>query len=536
MPPSSPKASWTLTLKARVWLLGLIVLLSVAAVLGLHLEATQARLTQHHRLLDLLGQTRHLSLAVHELQRERGLSTRYLMHPEDALLTQLRAQQAATDLALAAPGASVPPPTTPLQPLEERRRHVLTRRVSAQEVLTDYGERIAPMLDVLDELSLAAGSHPLHRGMVAHSHLVRAKEGLGRLRGLIAALPSDPTRSALWLESLGDARGRLRWHLDRFVVFSGPGDVELARTVSDGEELRRALRLLSTLALDGSAANDGQTARQRHEVLTVAIDALRTHELQSLAALQARAEADRARTLWRAGLETLGLLLVAGALAHLALSSLQRLLKALEGALRGVQRVVRARKHSPAPVAPLPRDETKVLAQSYGALLDLVDQLAQTATLDALTGALNRHGFSELAPAELAQARRHERALSLIMMDLDHFKQVNDTYGHATGDVVLQTVATVVKRNLREADVFARWGGEEFVILAPDTSAPDAERLAERLRLLLRRDHGAGVPHFTVSFGVTELTSEDDLDSLFARADGALYEAKQTGRDRVVRR
>lgn len=161
-------------------------------------------------------------------------------------------------------------------------------------------------------------------------------------------------------------------------------------------------------------------------------------------------------------------------------------------------------------------------------------ELQQLASHDALTGALTRRALTEACEQELERFRRHGHAMSLLMVDLDHFKAVNDTHGHIVGDKVLETFAARVKTLLRRADQIGRFGGEEFVILLPETSVQEAAAVAERVRLAAQQAT-AGLPVCTVSIGVGVSRTEDEsLDALLKRADDALYEAKNTGRNRVV--
>jgi diguanylate cyclase (GGDEF)-like protein len=158
------------------------------------------------------------------------------------------------------------------------------------------------------------------------------------------------------------------------------------------------------------------------------------------------------------------------------------------------------------------------------------------ATLDSLTGLPNRRGFDQLATQAIADARREQTALSAMLLDLDHFKRLNDTHGHLAGDEVLTGFADDVRRCLRENDIICRWGGEEFIILLKDTNTTGARRVAEKIRLLAEQHTYvfAGVAlQVTVSLGLTELHTSDNLQSLIARADQALYSAKQSGRNRV---
>lgn len=166
------------------------------------------------------------------------------------------------------------------------------------------------------------------------------------------------------------------------------------------------------------------------------------------------------------------------------------------------------------------------------------NKLKALATTDPLTGLLNRRAFEELAETWLQQAHHHRLPLSLIILDIDHFKQINDTYGHPIGDEVLQHLAKLMRENaLREDDIIARYGGEEFIILLPKTTLKDASHVAERLRIKVE-DTKVHTPEgeirFTISLGVACLSeTEDTLDTLIKHADEALYQAKHNGRNRV---
>lgn len=169
----------------------------------------------------------------------------------------------------------------------------------------------------------------------------------------------------------------------------------------------------------------------------------------------------------------------------------------------------------------------------------LEERFERQAHLDYLTGLNNRRHFMELGEIELARAQRHGHRLSVLMIDIDHFKQFNDTYGHKAGDTVLQKLAAIMRDTLRSVDVLGRVGGEEFAVLLPETDLAAAQEVAERLRLAVEQAavvFEAGLPqHFTVSLGVTAQRVQDtNLDILLNSADHALYRAKTGGRNRVV--
>ena len=161
------------------------------------------------------------------------------------------------------------------------------------------------------------------------------------------------------------------------------------------------------------------------------------------------------------------------------------------------------------------------------------DDAEEKAYVDGLTGVNNRNKFEEVFRYELLRKERYKHPLSIALIDIDHFKKFNDNYGHLVGDEVLIIIANTLKKSVRKTDVFARWGGEEFVILFPNTTLVDAVKTSETLRKRVERleHHTAG--KVTVSFGVTEHKENDTLNSLFKRCDDALDLAKEDGRNCV---
>lgn len=158
------------------------------------------------------------------------------------------------------------------------------------------------------------------------------------------------------------------------------------------------------------------------------------------------------------------------------------------------------------------------------------------ATTDSLTGTFNRRGLLERAERDIQIAIRHDRPLSVVILDVDNFKHVNDAYGHAEGDRVLQAVVASVRKTLRNTDLFGRIGGEEFLLVLPDTPGDSAIQVAERIRSAIAAEVSAGTPPrpITASFGVAWVSERrDDLDRLQSTADAALYRAKNNGRNRV---
>ncbi len=160
-------------------------------------------------------------------------------------------------------------------------------------------------------------------------------------------------------------------------------------------------------------------------------------------------------------------------------------------------------------------------------------ELKKLAATDSLTQAYNRTKFDEVIRQEIERAKRYNSLLSIIMFDIDNFKNVNDRYGHLAGDYVLKTIARLTKANIRETDYLIRWGGEEFMLILPETGLEKSQELALRIKRKISEFAFDSVGEVTVSFGVTQFKSEDSEDEFIKRADDSLYRAKENGRNRV---
>ncbi len=192
-----------------------------------------------------------------------------------------------------------------------------------------------------------------------------------------------------------------------------------------------------------------------------------------------------------------------------------------------------------------PRDRTAFSQEQIPLLATLAQEAAvsienarlfQLATTDGLTGLDTIRYFKTLLAHEMSRAERYQRALSLIMMDIDFFKKVNDSYGHLAGDAILKALAAIIRQSIRTVDIAGRYGGEEFIVMLPEATRRDAVHVAERLRKKVQNmkvAHGKRRYSITISLGVTMLVKGDDVNSLVERADRQLYRAKQTGRNKV---
>lgn len=191
---------------------------------------------------------------------------------------------------------------------------------------------------------------------------------------------------------------------------------------------------------------------------------------------------------------------------------------------------------------PVPQGKILVFGESEQVMHDVelnqlrkrIADLEKVSATDYLTGAWNRAHLVRVVASEMARSIRFRQPLSALLIDIDHFKDVNDTFGHQAGDTVLREVVALIQKKIRSADLLFRWGGEEFVVLAVSTGYRDAETLAEHLRARVAGHRFTGVGPLTVSIGVTERSGDETADAWFKRLDAALFTAKNGGRNRIV--
>jgi len=173
----------------------------------------------------------------------------------------------------------------------------------------------------------------------------------------------------------------------------------------------------------------------------------------------------------------------------------------------------------------------KTLTLSYKKIIneleEKVKKITEISETDEMLGIYNRSKFFDILESEIYRSSRYEHPLSLIMFDFDKFKEINDEYGHLIGDKILIRMTELIKNEIREIDSFARYGGDEFMIINPETKLNGAVELAERLRKKIENEDFDEVEKATCSFGVAELKAEDDIDSLLKRVDDYLYKAKE---------
>lgn len=529
-----------MTIKTRITLIGILAVVGLSFLLLGLLSSEFSRYRQQQRLAEELTMISHLSALVHQLQIERGISAGVLAAPEWIDHRELLRQQAATDRRLT---LLLDHGNLAQEPLEQRLREVRQRIIAGDGLFPEdyrlYSILIQDLLDQVWRLARKTDSARLKNDLMVHCHLMWAKEYLGRVRATInhclRMAAAGPDKAV----ELGRLQALFEEYRRHFSRDAAPGLVEQMDRLLSTPEAGRVLEIMQAAAR-GEFSSAEVAAAEWFALSTKVIDGIQELEQHSLARLEAVGEEQLDSLRRRLLIFFLGTMLIGGGILTLVLYTLQGMIRSLDHLLVELGQIgVRKDFDRRLPVGSA--DEFGVISHSFNELLGIARQLLREkehlAGTDQLTGLNNRRRFKEFLDQELARRRRHPAPLSLLLLDIDHFKQVNDTHGHEVGDLVLKELAKLLLHNVRRSDTPARWGGEEFLVLLPATDAEAAVKLAEKLRLSVEKHDFPKVGRVTASFGVASLQDdEDDESNLLRRVDQALYQAKNEGRNRVVHR
>lgn len=522
-----------MTLRQKIILLGLLAVAGMCFALW---RQYAYHATEHHAIESIsrnIETVAALSAVTHELQRERGLTTFALAGARSP--TTLAEEMARTDTAIArlAKTGRMPPDFDVA--LNRLRGAVVTENLAPLVARDDFSILLRALIDEMARLAREPAATLAKEDIAAHTHLVALKEYLGQARATLVywiAAPHDSRRafdSLIRIKSLFDEERR------KFDLEAAPGLRETFQARFVGAEVEATLEtLLMTLTV--GRLPTGLDAQTWLEMSTASIDRLFELENHSLQLIEQKA-AQRLEEL-RSSM-TLGIaatLLAALCVLTLTVSAIVSLLRAIDRTLAGMERIAATRDfHSRVPDDS--SDEIGRIARSFNALLEVAEHLLTEkeylAATDPLTGIGNRLRFAQILDEEAQRKRRSKTPMALLIFDIDRFKRVNDRFGHNVGDEILKRMADLVRTEIRATDFFARWGGEEFILLLRDDNCDAAFATAEKLRKLIANTHFPSVGTITCSFGVTAWEENDTATSLVSRADKALYASKHHGRNKV---
>lgn len=528
-------------------LLPVLGLVFFAGAMVLERRAVMAEMAALERLAAVAPD---ISAVVHELQKERGASTGFIGAKGGAFASPLDAQRRETDAAIGrlrdtlaafdakAYGADfvrrLEAQRSRLGELAGVRTKVSDFSMPMGEMAGWYTTTIGGLLDVIGTMGTLSQDADITRSITAYIAFLQAKERAGIERAMGSnGFSAGAFAPAVYQRYVGLIAEQTAFQ-SLFRAFAAPElisalDGVLAAPAAKEVDRMRAIALESPQ----TGSTGGVAGADWFKTITAKIDGLKGVEDLTAAALLKQAKAAEANA-FQAFLTTLAVVvLLLAATAGLVTIVVRGITRPIAMLTRPIAMLTLGDRT--VSIDGVERgDEIGAMSRAVQVFKDamiandrLQEELNHHATHDPLTGALNRRAFALLAEKQVAQAARTGRPLAVLMMDLDHFKRINDTLGHSGGDATLCRFVAVAGDVLRAEDVLCRFGGEEFVALLPHAEAAQAVAAAERLRLAFTAT-GA-----TVSIGVASLRPGEDLEDLLRRADAALYDAKRAGRDRT---
>lgn len=528
-------------------LLPVLCLVFFAGAMVLERRAVMAEMAALERLAAVASD---ISAVVHELQKERGASAGFIGAKGGAFASPLDAQRRETDAAIGrlrdtlaafdakAYGADfvrrLEAQRSRLGELAGVRTKVSDFSMPMGEMVGWYTTTIGGLLDVIGTMGTLPQDADITRSITAYIAFLQAKERAGIERAMGSnGFSAGAFAPAVYQRYVGLIAEQTAFQ-SLFRAFAAPElisalDGVLAAPAAKEVDRMRAIALESPQ----TGSTGGVAGADWFKTITAKIDGLKGVEDLTAAALLKQAKAAEANA-FQAFLTTLAVVvLLLAATAGLVTIVVRGITRPIAMLTRDMGLL--AQGDRTVSIDGVERgDEVGAMSRAVQVFKDamiandrLQEELNHHATHDPLTGALNRRAFALLAEKQVAQAARTGRPLAVLMMDLDHFKRINDTLGHSGGDATLCRFVAVAGDVLRAEDVLCRFGGEEFVALLPHAEAAQAVAAAERLRLAFAAT-GA-----TVSIGVASLRPGEDLEDLLRRADAALYDAKRAGHDRT---
>lgn len=522
-----------MTIKTRILLLGLLAIASLFYILGIRFMADSREHGEKQALLVRMETAAKLSDLVHELQKERGISSGYLTTRSQKNEAMLEMQRALTNRESVRMDAQSFRNLESLGKLPEVREKISLHQLTPVESFGYYTLVILEILDQFNVLARDSNTSILKQDLHAHEHLLYTKEYLGEIR---ASLNESLSRGNIDKERVAMVHRLLALHQHNGRKFLRDASPELAAAFSAvlaQPRVRDMFKIVdAALPEQGSVA----TPEEWFSSASYAIDQLREVENLSMSHLRQHVKDEIAASNQRLLTNAALTLAISLTLIFLAGSAVQRLLQALNLLITNIEHTINTKDFSNR-ILFVSNDEMGVISHNFNELLSIAEHMIKEkdylASTDLLTGLYNRYKFSELFTHELQREQRYQEGLALIMLDIDHFKCINDDFGHAAGDMVLKELAQLMRNLVRASDVLGRWGGEEFMILVPRDGHEAAASLAEKLRQAIEIHDFRCVPKITASFGVSKHAPGDTIETLCARADDALYRAKHDGRNRV---
>ncbi len=531
-------------IRVRILLVSLIAIIAVGAAFYREYAQNRADVASLVTEKEVIRGERGISTVILHLQRERGLSAGFLVDASPEYRRLLDPQRADTDQALDNIAESGLVSNRERADLKTSTRRLRDRIDHGQadwdEVRTGYTAWITLFLDAIAQKDHGTWSLTMKSPLYPIIDLAAAQENLGLARATLYRIITRGHVEAAERIALARYYGALSENIVFFQRDTRPAVRKQYATLVQPELHQWVLEQIEHVLLQpgsGPLPEAGHAASLRWWAKSTALidqlkqveDGIYTTKLGELTSMIA----SRRAALARYAVVAVATTVLVGALA---LFAVMRILTALPILLQTMGRVMEKEDFG-VRIYTGSNDEFERIGTSINFLLDyteaVIKQKEVLASTDLLTQLDNRRRFHERVEPELRRADRYQKTTSFILCDIDHFKSVNDQFGHDVGDKVLSSLAAALRENVRESDILARWGGEEFIIMLPE-GGPEAGRdLAEKLRQKAEQLDVPGAGRITVSFGVAARLPGQSFGEVLKRADAALYTAKKEGRNRV---
>ncbi len=531
-------------IRIRILLLAFLTISSVGLTLFVQYREVSAEVEKLEQSSQTIAEVRLTSLLIHALQKERGLSASFLVSTDAISHKTVNQQRQFTDNVL---NRFINHNKTPVvtanwlkafrNELADMRERIDSDISSWNATRTFYTNTISTALDTIAIKILDGEQAGSNRMIMAIVSLGHSREHLGLIRASISRIYRH---SPYINDDIHDVTRQYGAFTEHQRIFSrdltGPNrNLYMSQVYTDAY---RAVthRIESVLGfLEGHA--DHHPANTWWDEVTLVIDTMKTVEDNIYGDLSRQISQrikDKRKELAQ---DSLLALFLAAMVALLTLLTVSRILKAMKVLLQTLSHVIVSQNFKTRVPHGIVADEFEKISLSINDLLSYTDALIEEkellANTDNLTGILNRRSFTESVLKELDRIKRYGGTLGLAVCDIDHFKAVNDTYGHNVGDQVIKYFANLLQAQLRKSDLLGRWGGEEFVVLVHQAEGDNLKALAEKLRICVEEADFPDVGSISCSIGLAELHPEESFETLFRRADNALYKAKNNGRNRI---
>jgi diguanylate cyclase (GGDEF)-like protein len=561
-PKTTPFTNWinrhfSLFERARmVIVLPLVFLIISAVYISFHLF-------QRYEILDhtekIAKSVLLLYNVINALQIERGLSSSYLTQTRTTFKPMLLEQYRHTDNAIEN-GLNYKPVISDFTStqngmrlytsLRNVRNEVLHRTISRDESNRYYTEFIRTLIEMIRSINYVSQKGVHSSAYVSLMLLIELSESVGLIRNEAAFVLENDDANRTYLRHLEEKRKTIR------TLFEHVAEPDLLKRYEDSKNDRHVgrfeARLDPILTKDISNSID---PKEWFSFSTAYIDHMK-HLIQStLEAMYRQARENKQNAIWLFGLLWAGMLLFISAITIFSQTLKKSILKPIEEVTEALQRMAKGDKsyfHTTSVNDPILDNMVNAFNTLRQSLIkaDYVETLIEIQSLktknferlasrDPLTGIPNKRALDVTFDKLFKALTKERRVLSICVLDIDHFKRINDTYGHEAGDEVLRRFALTVKNSIRNNDFFARYGGEEFIVLLPDTSLNDACHVATKIKHMISTMNLNEIDanlHITVSIGVASTQERHFVDThhLFKLADARLYEAKNKGRNRIL--